>query len=54
MPDNITCLPISKDAGIVAHECVVQQTLPEALEHHILTCINIGKTHTVTSDTLTC
>lgn len=34
---NLTCLSISKDAGIVAHEGVVQQTLPKALEQNILT-----------------
>lgn len=50
MPRNtrgwVTCLTISKDAGVVAHECVVQQTLPKAIEQHILTCINMRK-HTL-------
>lgn len=41
---NVTCLSVSKDAGIVSHEGVVQQTLPKALEHYILACANIQKT----------
>lgn len=34
---RLTCLSISKDAGIVAHEGIVQQTPAKALENHILT-----------------
>lgn len=37
MFSNLTCLSISKDAGIVAHEGVVEQTVAKALEHYILT-----------------
>lgn len=32
----VTCLAISKDAGIVSQEGVVQQTLSETLEHNVL------------------
>lgn len=40
---NVTCLSISKDAGVVAHEGVVQQALPKALEYNILTCTKTRK-----------
>lgn len=38
----LTRLPIGKDAGVVSQEGVVQQTLPETLEHNVLTWQQIG------------
>lgn len=35
---GLTCLSVSKDAGVVAHEGVIQQTLPKAPEDDVLTC----------------
>lgn len=40
----VTCLSVSKDAGVVAQEGIVKQTLPEALENYILTW---GRKHTL-------
>lgn len=35
---GLTGLPVCKDAGVVTLEGVVQQTLPEALKHDVLSC----------------
>lgn len=39
---NSTCLSIGKNAGVVSLKCVFKYSLPEALEHDLLTY----KTHT--------
>lgn len=39
-PNFITSLSIRKDAGVIAHEGIVQQALSKALEHHVLTWTN--------------